>query len=94
MSNEVSNSDIFNVLLAMRGDIGQLSGKVDSHIATLATHIADDKVTEAATVAALQKLQAAHSERKGSWKTAVMFGGSLIGVVEIIEGLKSLVHFK
>jgi hypothetical protein len=94
MSNEVSNADIYNVLINMRGDLGRLEGKVDGHATTLTTHIADDKIVQAATVKAIEELRAQNSERKGSWKTVALFGGSLVGVVEVIEGLKSLVHFK
>jgi hypothetical protein len=78
MSNEVSNADIYNVLINMRGDLGRLEGKVDGHASTLATHIADDKVNDAALTAALQKIQISQARQRG-FVAALSTVGAVIG---------------
>jgi hypothetical protein len=76
--SEVSNADIYNVLINMRGDIGRLEGKVDSHSDTLTAHMADDKINEAALITSLQKLQSTHDRQKG-FIAAITTVGGLIG---------------
>lgn len=78
MANEVSNADIYNVLINMRGDLGRLEGKVDGHATTLATHIADDKVDNAALVAAVQKLQLTNARQRG-FVAAISTVGAVLG---------------
>lgn len=75
MANEVSNSDIYNVLINMRGDLGRLEGKVDGHAVALNTHIADDKVSDAAFNEALTKIQMAGARQRGFVTAISLFGG-------------------
>lgn len=87
MSNEVSNADIYNVLINMRGDLGRLEGKMDGHATTLATHIADDKVDNAALTAALTKLQLSNARQRG-FVAAISTVGAVVGA-----GLGAAVDF-
>lgn len=73
--SEVSNADIYNVLINMRGDLGRLEGKVDGHANTLAAHIvADDKINST-TTEALTKIQLASARQRGFVTAFSMFGG-------------------
>lgn len=76
MSNEVSNADIYNVLINMRGDLGRLEGKVDGHAEKLSTHIEDDK----ALVVAVQKLQMSQARQRG-FVAAVSTAGAVVGAL-------------
>lgn len=78
MANEVSNSDIYNVLINMRGDLGRLEGKVDGHASTLAAHVADDKVNDAAFTSALSKIQLSAARQRG-FVTAFSVVGGIVG---------------
>lgn len=78
MANEVSNAEIYNVLINMRGDLGRLEGKVDGHANTLKAHVDDDKVTHAALVASVQKLQINQARQRG-FVTAVSAVGGTVG---------------
>jgi hypothetical protein len=86
MSNEVSNADIYNVLINMRGDLGRLEGKVDGHANTLKTHIDDDKVTHAALVASVQKVQVYQARQRGFITAVSAIGGTIgAGVVYLLK---------
>lgn len=74
MGNEVSNADIYNVLINMRGDLGRLEGKVDGHAEKLASHIEDDKLLESS----IQKLQISQARQRG-FIAAVSTIGPVIG---------------
>ncbi len=74
MSNEVSNADIYNVLINMRGDLGRLEGKVDGHAEKLSAHIEDDK----AMTAAVQKLQISQARQRG-FVAALSTVGAVVG---------------
>lgn len=67
MSNEVSNADIYNVLINMRGDLGRLEGKVDGHGEKLASH---DIV--------VQKLQLSSARQRG-FVAALSTIGAIVG---------------
>ncbi len=41
--SEVSNDELLRTLLAIRGDIGKIDGKLESHITAFAAHVQDDK---------------------------------------------------
>jgi hypothetical protein len=75
---EVSNAEIYNVLINMRGDLGRLEGKMDSHVQTLTAHVADDKITDAAALAALQTIQLSQARQKG-FIAAISTIGAIIG---------------
>jgi hypothetical protein len=72
--SEVSNSDIYNVLINMRGDIGRLEGKMDGHAQKLTEHIEDDKIL----TAAIQKLQSANDRQRG-FVAAIATIGAVMG---------------
>ncbi len=74
MSNEVSNADIYNVLINMRGDLGRLEGKVDGHATALATHIEDDKEL----TAAVQRIQISQARQRG-FVAALSTVGAVVG---------------
>lgn len=74
MSNEVSNGDIFSVLMDIKESIGRLDGKVDSHSGQLAAHIADDKVLSES----IQKLQISQARQRG-FVAALSTMGAVVG---------------
>ena len=82
MANEVSNADIFNALMNMRGDISRVEGKIDGHATTLKTHIYDDKVTHAALVASVRDLQISQARQRG-FITAVSAIGGTVGAAVV-----------
>ncbi len=86
MANEVSNADIFNALMNMRGDISRVEGKIDGHSTTLKTHISDDKVTHAALVASVRDLQISQARQRG-FITGISALGGIIGTA-ITLGVK------
>jgi len=59
--SEISNADIYNVLINMRGDLGRLEGKVDGHASTLATQKGEHDML-AGTV---QKIQLGQARQRG-----------------------------
>ena len=83
--SEVSNTDIYNVLINMRGDLGRLEGKVDGLSAAFKQHVQDDKDTAAAhlaTVAALggsiQKINLSNARQRG-FVAAISTVGAVVG---------------
>ena len=74
MSNEVSNADIYNVLINMRGDIGRLEGKVEGFGEKLAAHVLDDK----ALSESVQKLQLSQARQRG-FVAAISSVGAIVG---------------
>jgi hypothetical protein len=44
--------------------------------------------------AKLDRLIGALDRSKGSWKTLMVFGSLIVGLVEIIEAVKGIFHFK
>jgi hypothetical protein len=71
---EVSNTDIYNALLKMGGDIGRLEGKLDGHMASMAAHVEDDeRVAEA-----VQKLQLSQARQRG-FVAAISTVGAVAG---------------
>lgn len=88
MANEVSNAEIYNVLINMRGDLGRLEGKVDGHANTLKAHVDDDKVTHAALVASVQTLQVYQARQRGFITAVSAIAGTIgAGAVYIIKAL-------
>jgi hypothetical protein len=72
--SEVSNGDIYNLLVNMRGDLGRLEGKVDGHASKLSDHIEDDRrLTDA-----VQKLQIGAARQRG-FVAAISTVGAVIG---------------
>lgn len=59
--SEVSNADIYNVLINMRGDLGRLEGKVDGHGATLVSQ----KTEHDALAGTVQKIQLGQARQRG-----------------------------
>jgi hypothetical protein len=78
--SEVSNADIYNVLINMRGDMGRLEGKLDGHAETLARHIEDDDRREIAKVEAIRKLELIHAKQRG-FVAAISTLGAICGAV-------------
>lgn len=74
MSNEVSNADIYNVLINMRGDLGRLEGKVDGHAVTLAAQKADHDTI----VVTVQRLQISQARQRG-FVAALSTIGAVVG---------------
>lgn len=72
--SEVSNGDIYNLLVNMRGDLGRLEGKVDGHADKLSAHIQDDKEL----TASVQKLQQS-SDRQRGFMAAISTIGAVVG---------------
>jgi hypothetical protein len=81
--SEVSNSDIYNLLVNMRGDLGRLEGKVDGHASKLSDHIEDDRrLTDD-----VRKLQIGAARQRG-FVAAISTVGAVLGA-----GLGGLVDF-
>jgi hypothetical protein len=76
--SEVSNADIYNVLINMRGDIGRLEGKVDSQKETLVAHIKDDETHQAEMYGSIRKLEMAGARQKG-FVAAISTVGAVLG---------------
>jgi hypothetical protein len=74
MSNEVSNADIYNVLINMRGDLGRLEGKVDGH----GDKLLAQKEEHDALQADVQKIQMSHARQRG-FVAAISTIGAVIG---------------
>jgi hypothetical protein len=72
--SEVSNGDIYNLLVNMRGDLGRLEGKVDGHASKLSDHIEDDRrLTDA-----VQRLQLSSARQRG-FVAAISTVGAVVG---------------
>ena len=80
---EPSNSDIFNLLVNMRGDMGRIEGTVKGFGEKLTDHIKDDKDL----TAAVQKLQLSQARQRG-FVAAISTVGAVIG-----EGLGAAVDY-
>jgi|HubBroStandDraft_1064217.scaffolds.fasta_scaffold42255_2 hypothetical protein len=83
--SEVSNADIYNVLINMRGDLGRLEGKVDGQASAFKQHVQDDKDTAAAHAASvatlasgIQKINISSARQRG-FVTAIATVGGIIG---------------
>ena len=63
--SEVTNADIFNQLINMSGNIARVEAKIDNHAMNLAAHVADDKISDAAYVAAIEGLKLSHARQRG-----------------------------
>lgn len=74
MANEVSNADIFNLLVNMRGDMGRIEGTVKGFGENLSKHIEDDKDLSAA----VQKLQISQARQRG-FVAALSTVGAVVG---------------
>lgn len=72
--SEVSNGDIYNLLVNMRGDLGRLEGKFDGHAIAFKAHVEDDK----AIVESVQKLQIAAARQRG-FVAAISTVGAVVG---------------
>lgn len=71
---EVSNADIYNVLINMRGDLGRLEGKVDGHGSALVAQKSEHD-TLAGTV---QKIQLGQARQRG-FVAAISTVGAVLG---------------
>lgn len=72
--SEVSNADIYNVLLGMKGDLGRLEGKIEGHGTTLATQ----KSEHDALAGSVQKLQISQARQRG-FVAALSTVGAVMG---------------
>ncbi len=72
--SDVSNGDIYNLLINMKGDLGRLEGKVDGHAEKLSAHIEDDKLLNAS----IQKLQLSQAKQRG-FVAAISTIGAVVG---------------
>jgi hypothetical protein len=71
---EPSNSDIFNLLVNMRGDMGRIEGTVKGFGEKLAEHIVDDKLL----AASVHKLQLSQARQRG-FVAAISTVGAVVG---------------
>jgi hypothetical protein len=72
-----------------------MSGELDEKSLMLGGHDARIKALEAGMTSAnekLDKIVAALERSRGSWKMLTVFGGALVGIVEVIEALKGVFH--
>jgi F0F1-type ATP synthase assembly protein I len=74
MSDNISNTDLMNVLLSLKGDVGELKGHVSGTQLILAAHILEDK----ALTADVQKLQFSQQRQRG-FVAAVSAIGAVVG---------------
>lgn len=72
--SEVSNADIYNVLINMRGDMGRFEGKLEGFGLKLSDHIEDDKKQ----AAALQAIQISQARQRG-FVAAISTIGAILG---------------
>lgn len=72
--SKVTNGDLMEVLLELKGDIGGLKASSAGHSAWMAKHVEDD----ALMAADIKKLQLAHARQRG-FLTAVTGIASAVG---------------
>lgn len=72
--SEVSNGDIYNLLVNMRGDLGRLEGKFDGHATAFKAHVEDDKDL----AESVQKIQISQARQRG-FVTALSTVGAVLG---------------
>lgn len=72
--SEVSNGDIYNLLVNMRGDLGRLEGKFDGHTVAFNAHVEDDKELNKA----VQRLQISNARQRG-FVAAISAVGAVMG---------------
>jgi hypothetical protein len=72
--SEVSNADIYNLLVNMRGDLGRVEGKVDGHSAALIAQKSEhDNLRDG-----VQRLQLAQARSRG-FVAAISTVGAVVG---------------
>jgi hypothetical protein len=71
---EPSNSDIFNLLVNMRGDMGRIEGTVKGFGDKLAEHGIDNKLRDAS----VQQLQLSQARQRG-FVAAISTMGAVVG---------------
>jgi hypothetical protein len=72
--SEVSNGDIYNLLVNMRGDMGRLEGKMEGYTTTLATQKSDHDVL----AGSVQRLQLSQAKQRG-FVAAISTVGAVAG---------------
>jgi hypothetical protein len=74
MAGDISNGDIYQVLLNISKDIGEIKGTASATVATLHAHIEDDKNM----AEAIQKLNLAQARQRG-FVAAISVIGAIAG---------------
>jgi hypothetical protein len=94
MSNEVSNADIYNLIVNMKGDLGRVEGKISGMADAFKAHVEDDKVVAAAHLASVAtvadevvKLKLSGAKQRG-FVAAISTVGAVLGT-----GLGALVEY-
>lgn len=72
--SEVTNGDIYNLLINMKGDMGRLEGKVGGISDAFKAHVDDDKLL----TAAVTKLQLSNARQRG-FVAAISTVGAVVG---------------
>jgi|HubBroStandDraft_3_1064219.scaffolds.fasta_scaffold121716_2 hypothetical protein len=76
--SEVTNGDIYNLLVNIKGDLGRVEGVVKGLGDNLLAHVADDKINLAAMTESVQKLQLSGARQKG-FIAAISTVGAIVG---------------
>ena len=82
MSNEVSNGEIYGVLLVLNEKVGSLTAKIDSHHAWMGKHVEDDRRMGED----IHAIQMAQSKQRGSTKTWGLVATSVGGILGTVAG--------
>ena len=87
--SEITNADIYNTLINMRGDLGRLEGKVDGHGAALTAHAASDEKIQTAAAEAISRLQLSQAKQRGFIAAVATIGGVIgAGIAPVIDWLR------
>lgn len=83
--SEVSNADIYNLIVNMKGDLGRVEGKIGGMADAFKAHVEDDKVVAAAHLASVAavanevvKLKLSNARQRG-FVAAISTVGAVVG---------------